>query len=154
MPYLIIIIYYLILYLIYKYNYKINYLLLILIIFINIILPKLDSSYYIYYLDVSQGDASIIISPYKKEVIMVDTGGLINSNYHISDNIILFLKSLGISKINLLVTTHGDFDHIGEAINIINNYKVKKVIFNCGEYNALEKDLLKLLKNKQILYNY
>ena len=153
MPYLIIIIYYLILYLIYKYNYKINYLLLILIIFINIILPKLDSSYYIYYLDVSQGDASIIISPYKKEVIMVDTGGLINSNYHISDNIILFLKSLGISKINLLVTTHGDFDHIGEAINIINNYKVKKVIFNCGEYNALEKDLIKVLNDKHINYN-
>lgn len=30
---------------------------------------------------------------------------------------------------------------MGEAINLVNNFKVEKVIFNCGEYNALEKEL-------------
>ena len=30
---------------------------------------------------------------------------------------------------------------MGEAINLVNNFKVEKVIFNCGEYNALEKKL-------------
>ena len=25
-----------------------------------------------------------------------------------------------------------DFDHMGEAINLVNNFKVEKVIFNCG----------------------
>ena len=27
---------------------------------------------------------------------------------------------------------HGDLDHMGEAINLVNNFKVEKVIFNCG----------------------
>ena len=32
---------------------------------------------------------------------------------------------------------------MGEAINIVENFKVDKVIFNCGEYNYLEKEILK-----------
>ena len=30
---------------------------------------------------------------------------------------------------------HGDYDHIGEANILLENYKVEKVIFNCGTYN-------------------
>ena len=41
---------------------------------------------------------------------------------------------------------------MGESFNIINNYKVKEVIFNCGEYNVLEKELIKVLKKKKINY--
>lgn len=35
---------------------------------------------------------------------------------------------------------------MGDTLNVIENIKVKKVIFNCGEYNDLEKDLIKTLK--------
>ena len=28
---------------------------------------------------------------------------------------------------------------MGEAINLVENFKVEKVIFNCGEFNDLEK---------------
>ena len=31
-------------------------------------------------------------------------------------------------------------------INLVNNFKVKKVIFNCGEFNDLEKELIKVLE--------
>lgn len=41
---------------------------------------------------------------------------------------------------------------MGEAINLVENFKVKKVIFNCGEYNDLEKDLIKVLDKKKIPY--
>ena len=41
---------------------------------------------------------------------------------------------------------------MGEAINLVNNFKVEKVIFNCGEYNDLEKELIKLLDKKNIKY--
>ncbi len=47
---------------------------------------------------------------------------------------------------------HGDYDHIGEAINLVNNFKVEKVIINCGEYNDLEKELIKVLDKKKIKY--
>ena len=29
---------------------------------------------------------------------------------------------------------------MGDAINLVNNFKVEKVIFNCGPYNDLEKN--------------
>ena len=41
---------------------------------------------------------------------------------------------------------------MGNAINLINNFKVEKVIFNCGPYNDLEKKLIKVLDKKKIKY--
>ena len=41
---------------------------------------------------------------------------------------------------------------MGEAINLVNNFKVEKVIFNCGEFNELEQDLIKVLDKKKIQY--
>ena len=41
---------------------------------------------------------------------------------------------------------------MGEAINLVNNFKVEKVIFNCGEFNDLEKELIKVLDKKKIPY--
>ena len=41
---------------------------------------------------------------------------------------------------------------MGEAINLVNNFKVEKVIFNCGEYNDLENELIKVLNYKKIKY--
>ena len=38
-----------------------------------------------------------------------------------------------------------------EAINLVNNFKVEKVIFNFGDYNDLEKDLINELAKK---FNY
>ena len=47
---------------------------------------------------------------------------------------------------------HGDYDHMGEAVNLVNNFKVEKVILNCGEFNDLEKELIKVLNQKKIKY--
>jgi len=41
---------------------------------------------------------------------------------------------------------------MGEALYLINHFKVEKVIFNCGKYNFLEKELIKELKKKKIKY--
>ena len=41
---------------------------------------------------------------------------------------------------------------MGEAINLVENFKVEKVIFNCGEYNNLEQELIKALDKKKIPY--
>ena len=50
------------------------------------------------------------------------------------------------------MSPHGDYDHMGEAINLVNNFKVDKVIFNCGTFNDLEKELIKVLDKKKIKY--
>ena len=41
---------------------------------------------------------------------------------------------------------------MGEVINLVNDHKVDNVIFNCGEYNDLEKELIKVLEKKKIPY--
>ena len=129
---------------------RVIYLLLLTILIhknINNIIP----STYVIMLDVGQGDA-IIIHDYKSN-ILIDTGGNQNSNYDISNNItIKVLKSFGIDKLDYLVLTHGDYDHMGEAINLVNNFKAEKVIFNCDELNELENELIKVLNKKKIPY--
>lgn len=41
---------------------------------------------------------------------------------------------------------------MGEAINLVENFKVEKVIFNCGAFNDLEQELIKELDKKIIKY--
>ena len=50
------------------------------------------------------------------------------------------------------MSPHGDYDHMGEAINLVENFKVEKVIFNCGLYNDLENKLIEVLDKKKIKY--
>ena len=147
---IVIIVYYLLLYIFIK-TYNKKYLLIILLILCVYKYSYLiDNNYYVYYLDVSQGDSSII--RYKDKVYMIDTGGKVNSNYLYTNNTIKMLKSYGYSYVDYLILTHGDFDHMGEAINLVNNFKVEKVIFNCGPYNDLEQELIKVLDKKHIKY--
>lgn len=50
------------------------------------------------------------------------------------------------------MSSHGDYDHMGSSINLIDNFNIGNVIFNFGTYNELEKDLIKKLKEKNIKY--
>ena len=96
-----------------------------------------------------QGDSTLI--RIKNKNILIDTGG--NVNFNISENVLIpYFRSLGVKKINYLILTHGDYDHMGEAINLVENFKVEKVIFNCGPYNDLENELIEVLDKKKIKY--
>ena len=140
---------------------KYRYLLLYLLLFM--FHSNLFSIYpEVTFLDVGQGDSYLIELPYNKGNILIDTGGVISykeewakrkSPYSIGlDTIIPYLKKRGIKKLNYLILTHGDHDHMGEAINLVNNFKVEKVIFNNDTFNDLELNLVKILKEKNIKY--
>jgi len=147
---LLIIIYYIFIY-IHLYNKKIT--IIFILIFFHKIINYLDCNTRIITLDVGQGDSTLIKYSYNKANILIDTGGLLNSQYSISNNTLIpYFKSIGITKINYLILTHGDYDHMGEAINLVNNFKVEKVIFNCGEFNELEQELIEVLDKKKIKY--
>ncbi len=117
----------------------------------HFIFPTLRSSATVTFFDVGQGDSTIIVLPRNEKVIMIDTG-VSTDGKRMSREIIPYLKSLGCRKVDSLILTHGDYDHMGEAINLVENFKVEKVIFNCGEYNDLEKELIKVLDKKKIPY--
>ena len=157
-----IVIYYLFVYFIYKYHVKYVFFIILLVISYKLF-PYLDSSSYIYFLDVGQGDCTVVIGNNLSYIVMIDTGGKItyeteewekkNKTYNISDNVITFLKSKGITKIDYLIGTHGDFDHMGETINLLENFKIKQVILNNDEYNDLELKIIEVLKQKKIKYS-
>ena len=154
MSLLFVFFYYLFLIFFIKTKYKKIFLsVLILLLIINNVVPKINTNFKVIFLDVGQGDSTLIISPHNKTVSLIDTGGKINSDYKVSKNTILYLKSLGITRIDNIILTHGDFDHMGDAEYIVNNFKVGQVIFNCGEFNNLEKNLIGVLNNKKIKYN-
>jgi len=74
----------------------------------------------IYFLDVGQGDASVII-PSSGKVAMIDSGP--------DESLILsYLQNLGISHIDLLIATHAHADHIAGMDKIIAKYKPKAFI--------------------------
>ncbi len=122
--------------------------LLILILTIHYNINYILNEDYFVMIDVSQGDSSLFYS--NNKCILVDTGGLYNKV--VSKNTITMLKSFGIKKIDILFLTHGDYDHMGDAIYFIEHFKVDRVIFNNNKYNDLEERLIKILNNKKIKY--
>ena len=130
-----------------KKKYK-SLIMIITVLLIHLNINKIISTNQVIFLDVGQGDASFISLENKN--ILIDTGGLFSSNP--SEEIITMLKSFGINKLDFLIISHGDYDHMGDGINLVNNYKVKNVVFNCGEFNELEKELIKVLDKKKINY--
>jgi len=144
-----IIVYYLLLSLFLYFDKKKYFILILLLLFIQYNKDYIFKNTYLISIDVGQGDSLLIHKNNKN--ILIDTGGIYSKNLT-NDSLIPLFKSLGIRNITYLILTHGDFDHMGEAINLVNNFKVEKVIFNCGPYNDLEKDLIKVLDKKRIKY--
>ena len=154
----VIILYGIVLFIIYFYQNKLIKHLLMSISFYLVIcfgqycLPYLDSSESISFLDVGQGDCTIIKIKNSKKVIMIDTGGSLYRDIA-NDKIIPYLKKKGIDSIETLIISHGDYDHMGASIDLIEQFKVKNVMFNNGEYNELEKELINKLEAKNINYS-
>lgn len=144
---LIIVLYYIIFLLSYQ-NKKYFYLNIILLIIIYIS-PYLNSNFEVVMFEVGEADCHLIKYPYNKNTILIDTG---KNEYKIKNEVIPYLKSIGIKKIDYLIITHGDEDHIGGTITLINNFQVKNVILNKGTFTDLEKELVKNLNKKKIPY--
>lgn len=150
LSYIEIFIYYVLLILSIKKNKKVLILLLILV-FILYIKPNFNKNTYVYFIDVGQGDSALIITENNKS-ILIDTGGKLsykteswkqkNKEYNLmSSSIIPFFKSIGLKKIDYLFITHGDADHAGYALELLNNFKIINKYTNKGRKNTLEKKL-------------
>ena len=79
------------------------------------------------FLNVYQGDCTIIQDSFSDNVMLVDTGGLLNYDIA-SKKIIPYLRYHGIKDIDIIVITHDDFDHNGALNSLCSLYNVKQVI--------------------------
>ena len=85
--------------------------------------PKPEGKLEFHVLDVGQGDSILLYTA--DGCVLIDTSYNKNS---VSDSIIDYLKSLGISKIDLLVLTHPHADHIGGAPEVIEAFDIGKIL--------------------------
>lgn len=127
------------------------YLIIVLLIFFKI-RPYMDNNTYIYYLNVGQGDSILVVTPHLNKTILIDTGGIVSFNENYKSNIVKnktihFFRRIGINKVDYLFLTHGDYDHAGEANELLSNFCVKKVFINKGNINNIEKKI----NNKEVL---
>lgn len=124
--------------------------------------PYFRESGSVTFLDVGQGDAILIRLPYDQEIYLIDIGGTIRLNkeewqrkkheFSVGNDILIpYLQKEGIKKIDKLIVTHGDADHIGAAQELLSNITVKEVVFGRKEQEAiLEKAVKKQALEKEV----
>ena len=93
---------------------------------------------------VGQADSTFI--KYKDKTMLIDAG-----NNEDGNNIVKFLKDKGISKLDYIVGTHYDEDHIGGLDDIIENFDIGKFyLSNGGELGPNYYNLEKAAKKKNL----
>ena len=77
-----------------------------------------DKRLQVHFIDVGQGDCTLVISPSGKSML-IDAGD--NSQ---GDKVISYLKQKGVNKIDILIGTHPDADHIGGLDDVIEAFDI------------------------------
>jgi competence protein ComEC len=79
------------------------------------------------FLDVGQGDATLARLP-DGRVLLVDAGGLPGSSFDIGERVVgPALRALGIRRVDTLVLTHGDPDHVSGALAVMRRFAPRVV---------------------------
>ena len=151
----VIILYYSILYIILKYIpekrppasfYKGLLSLLIVIAISSLIIFSLPRPLQVNFLDIGQGDCTLIKTSSGKTCI-IDGGGKFpgtRSTFDPGNTIIPFLLDNGITSIDLAILSHAHGDHIQGLIKVVEKLSVKKLII--GPQFESTPDLTKLLQ--------
>lgn len=77
---------------------------------------------YVTYIDVAQGDATLIYDETTNYSVLIDTG-----LFEAYDNVQATLSEYGVNTLDALVLTHPDTDHIQSAVDVIKDYNVPVV---------------------------
>lgn len=101
----------------------------------------------VHFINVGQGDSILIQSPNGKNML-VDGG-----SKSAGPAVVKFLKDKKVSKLDFVVATHPDADHIGGLIDVLKTFSVGNFV-DSGQVHSTQTylELLKLIDSKQIKY--
>jgi competence protein ComEC len=99
----------------------------------------------VHFIDVGQGASQLIIGPAGK-TILIDAG-----NNNKEKLVVAYLKKEKIKKIDILIGTHPDADHIGGLDAVIDNYDIGKIYMPKVQSNTdTFKDVLAAIQKKKL----
>lgn len=111
-------------------------------------------------LDVGQGDAILIITPFHRRAVLIDTGGVIifeKETWRVretattaGEKLVSILKAEGVKKLDMVFLTHADQDHVGSLRELAEGLPIEAVYFPKGaEGNAAFAAVLLDLQNRK-----
>ncbi|MGN7183084.1 DNA internalization-related competence protein ComEC/Rec2 [Cytobacillus kochii] len=132
------------------------------VFFIHYLTPYFYFTGEVSFIDVGQGDSIFIRLPHNRGNYLIDTGGVLPFDKEEwqertgafdpgEDIVVPFLKSKGIRKIDKLILTHGDSDHMGGAPAVLSMIEVSEILLPItNERSALETEIIKIAHTKQV----
>ncbi|MFJ5767910.1 MBL fold metallo-hydrolase [Lysinibacillus sp. NPDC093210] len=102
----------------------------------------------VHFFDVGQGDSILIESPNGK-TMLVD-GGVKGAG----QQVVSYINELGIDKLDIVVATHPDADHIGGLIPVLNSIPIEQ-FYDSGKVHTSQtfEEMLSLIDTNNIPYN-
>lgn len=96
----------------------------------------------IHFLQLPDGEAIVI--KYQQQVYMIDVGGTIkesSNEYAVQQYILPFLTRIGIQKIDHLIITHDDADHIGNLLALSKEISISNLYLNVKSRETFQEEL-------------
>ncbi len=136
---------------------RINKKLFIMIVITILIVPNfifrfiIPTNLKIYFIDVGQGDSTLIQTPYRKN-ILIDGGGSEFGNFDVGENVLLpYLLDRRITRIDYIVISHFDSDHVKGLFSVLKSLRVDNVVISKqGENSANFQEFQEIIKDKKI----
>jgi len=102
----------------------------------------------VHFINVGQGDSILIESPSGKTMLI--DGGVKGAG----QQIVSYLKELGINKLDIVVATHPDADHIGGLIPVLDNMTIEQ-FYDSGKVHTSQtfEEMLTRIDEKNIPYH-
>ncbi|MBR2704215.1 MAG: DNA internalization-related competence protein ComEC/Rec2 [Clostridia bacterium] len=152
-----IITYYLIVYIIIRHKYRKKILKIVISIYICVsivgnAIVYLDRDLKIYFIDVGQGDCTLIETPYNHRILIDGGGSEDGKNDTVGEKIVVpFLLNKHITKIDYIIISHFDSDHVGGILTVMEKIKVKNIIISKqGEDSENYRKFKNLVQSKKI----
>lgn len=148
-----IILYYVFLYFwVYRKKYiKILLKVIIAFVFCFNIINWITYDFTIYFVDVGQGDCTLIKTKANK-TILIDGGEGNTENFDEGKNTVIpYLLDRGYIKLDYIIISHFDSDHVGGLLSVIEKLKVGKIIISKqGENSENFKKFIEITEKKNI----
>ena len=108
-------------------------------------------------IDIGQGD-SIFLRDWRGKSVLIDVGGRVEigkkevwqkrvSSTNAEKTLIPYLKSRGVSRLDVLVLTHTDTDHMGDMLEVAKRFSIKEIYVSKG--SLTQSDFVEKLERMQ-----